>query len=565
MSDSSIQSNVIGPGSLIGRYRIEHALGSGGMADVFYALHEDLRRPAAIKILKASLAADETNLQRFMNEARSAASLVHPNIVQVYDVGRDKELRYIAQEFIPGVNLRQYLASTPNEKGNKSESSTDSDGNQSPGRNDVFDPTTGDRQLSLTETLSILLQVLAALNKSESSGIVHRDIKPENIMLNQDGSVKVADFGLARTFLGDDPKLTRAGTTLGTPMYMSPEQIQGDNVDIRSDLYSLGITLYHMLAGRPPFVGETQLALAMMHTQAEVPDIEQFRPDTPPSLKRLLDRLLSKDPANRIRSVDEVLAFLQKNRSGDLASFWPERTQPLPRAIASPTAAAMAATHRLQTLVGRKPKTSSGTSRWLARLVAGMLWLVALFIGFFSTMSSPFRLDEPSKLFFGVPKMETAEEQYHWALVHDEVRASRANKWKAVQHYFPADESPVNRNYAGQAAIQLARALRDAKDWTGALKALDETINDTAIDQFIRAYAYIEKAVTIESEARSANPDFADEEGRVRAAVSDAREIHRQEPIIRSTELKSQIDAIVERHIDDAPSTREIWIGLTSE
>ena len=246
MSDSTTtQTKAVGPGSLIGRYRIEHSLGSGGMADVFYALHEDLRRPAAIKVLKASLAADETNLQRFMNEARSAAALVHPNIVQVYDVGRDEELRYIAQEYIPGVNLRQYLAAE-NEPGQPSQEVS-------------RDASTGDRKLGFAETLSILFQILAALNKSSSSGIVHRDIKPENIMLTQDGDVKVADFGLARTFLGDDPKLTRAGTTLGTPMYMSPEQIQDGTVDIRSDLYSLGVTLYHMLAGRPPFLGETQL------------------------------------------------------------------------------------------------------------------------------------------------------------------------------------------------------------------------------------------------------------------------------------------------------------------
>ena len=241
--------------------------------------------PAAIKVLKASLADDETSLQRFLNEARSAAQLVHSNIVQVYDVGRDGDIHFIAQEFIAGTNLRQFLAPTPSE--DDRQPSTDA-ANQD------------DRQLPLPEALSILLQVLAALEKSAARGIVHRDIKPENIMLTADGVVKVTDFGLARTYLGDDPKLTRAGTTLGTPMYMSPEQIQDGAVDIRSDLYSLGVTLYHMLAGRPPFKGETQLALAMMHTQADVPDIRRFRHDIPESLCELLDRLLQKDPESRL-------------------------------------------------------------------------------------------------------------------------------------------------------------------------------------------------------------------------------------------------------------------------
>ncbi len=212
------------PGEKLGAYRIERPIGSGGMADVYYAIHETLRRPAAIKVLRASLASDDVHLQRFLQEARAAASLIHPNIVQVYDVGQEGDHRYIAQEYIPGTNLRQYL--------------------------------TDNGQMSVNETLSILLQVLAALSKSAAVGIVHRDIKPENIMLTRDGDVKVADYGLARVLLSDDPQLTRAGTTLGTPMYMSPEQIQEGQVDIRSDLYSLGVTIYHMLAGRPPFTGE---------------------------------------------------------------------------------------------------------------------------------------------------------------------------------------------------------------------------------------------------------------------------------------------------------------------
>ncbi len=370
---SSHRKQEIGPGSLVGRYRIESLLGSGGMAEVYYAVHEDLHRPAAIKVLRSELASDATSLQRFTNEARSAASLIHPNIVQVYDVGRDGDVHYIAQEYIPGTNLRQYLSSTslPDDDHAADDGPVDSP-EQSAGAavetrkssSDGRDPTTGDRQLALNESLSILLQVLAALNKSAVSGIVHRDIKPENIMLNEDGDVKVADFGLARMLLGDDPKLTRAGTTLGTPMYMSPEQIQDGVVDVRSDLYSLGVTLYHMLAGRPPFVGDTQLALAMKHAQADVPDILQFRPDTPEALVKLLDRLLQKAPENRFATPAEVLGYLQERRSADLAEDWPEHTVPLPQAGAVDQPRAMEATLKLQSLINKRERGTPSGWRW---------------------------------------------------------------------------------------------------------------------------------------------------------------------------------------------------------
>ncbi len=254
MSANSTSDNGAGglkAGDRLGPYEIQRKLGSGGMADVYFAVHEGLHRPAAIKVLRPSLAADGANLQRFMQEARAAASLVHPNIVQVYDVGQQDQdestgqtsIRYIAQEYVAGTNLRQYLEQHGT--------------------------------LSIREALSVLLQTLAALNKSASAGIVHRDIKPENILLTADGDVKVTDFGLAR-LLHDDPQLTRAGTTLGTPMYMSPEQLQDGEVDVRSDLYSLGVTLFHMLAGKPPFSGETPLALAMQHVQATPPNSMRF-------------------------------------------------------------------------------------------------------------------------------------------------------------------------------------------------------------------------------------------------------------------------------------------------
>ncbi len=246
--------------------------------------------------------------------------------MQVYDVGQAGDLRYIAQEYVPGSNLRQYLSRAVDEPADKANPAEARRAQELAGEKP-------DRQLSIREVLSILLQILAALNKSAASGIVHRDIKPENIMLTPEGDVKVADFGLARLLLGDDPQLTRAGTTLGTPMYMSPEQIQEGQVDIRSDLYSLGVTLYHMLTGGPPFTGETPLALAMQHVQATVPDMRRFRDDIPESLLTVGRTLCwPRSPVDRFATPQLVLEYLRENRKLDLADQWPDQTLPLPGA-----------------------------------------------------------------------------------------------------------------------------------------------------------------------------------------------------------------------------------------
>ena len=547
-SISENHSGTVGLGSLVGRYRVEHLLGSGGMADVFYAMHEDLHRPAAIKVLKASLATDETNLQRFLNEARSAASLIHPNIVQVYDVGRDGEVNYIAQEFIPGTNLRQFLAasSQPTDVIALAGEANRDSSNSPP---EVRDPTTGDRQLPLPIVLSILLQVLAALNKSAASGLVHRDIKPENIMLTEDGDVKVADFGLARTFLGDDPKLTRAGTTLGTPMYMSPEQIQDGTVDIRSDLYSLGVSLYHMLAGRPPFTGETQLALAMKHAQAEVPDITQFRSDLPQSLVDLLDRLLAKDPNDRFATPNDVLTYLQQHHKGDLASIWPEQTVPFPRAGTLNNMPAMQATLALQAaLRQRRGRAAQG---WLTRIVSVLLVLLAFVAGSALTFSSPLRdVESNSTLYRGVPRQTSAEAQYRFALLNENLKASPEDKWLAVEHFFPKQDGDTNRSYAGMASLQLAWALQKKGDIQAAKNALQATINDPRMDAEYRAYAHITLAIIEDDLGEAANED------QIHQSVDAAQEIWRniQDPG-KQERLRSRLDELVHSKAPERVST----------
>ena len=223
-------------GTRLGDFQIMRKLGRGGMADVYAARQLSLGRDVALKVLRTDYARDKDYVERFRREARAAAKLNHPNIVQVYEVGTVDSQHYISQELIEGDNLRQRL----------------------------------DRYGAITaeEAVEVLVGVAAALEVASEAGITHRDIKPENIMRSTRGIIKVADFGLAR--LGADvatsqASLTQAGLTLGTPRYMSPEQVQGKSVDARSDLYSLGVSMYHLLAGRPPFEADDPLALALMH------------------------------------------------------------------------------------------------------------------------------------------------------------------------------------------------------------------------------------------------------------------------------------------------------------
>ena len=219
-------------------YQLLRRLGQGAMAEVYLAEQISLRRQVAFKVLRANLATDATYVQRFHQEARAAAQLVHANIVQIYEVGCVDGVHFIAQEYVQGLNLAELLARR--------------------GR-----PTCAGR-------LDIMRQVAAALHKAAEHGIVHRDIKPENIMLAASGEVKVADFGLARLYSQDatPTNLTQVGVTMGTPLYMSPEQVEGRPLDPRSDIYSLGVTCYQMLTGEPPFRGETALSVAVQHLQA---------------------------------------------------------------------------------------------------------------------------------------------------------------------------------------------------------------------------------------------------------------------------------------------------------
>lgn len=462
-------TQAIPVGSRVGDYRIESLLGAGGMADVYYAIDLQLDRPVALKVLRPKLAADETYLQRFQQEAKAAAALVHPNIVQIYGVGQEDNLRYIAQEYVPGANLRDYLNAVPH--GDKL-----------------------NRQLPVAEALSILLQTLAALGKSASVGIIHRDIKPENIMLTREGDVKVADFGLARLAYSENPRLTDAAITMGTPLYMSPEQIQGDAVDIRSDLYSLGVTLFHVLYGRTPFQGDTPLALAMQHVQGSLPRMEDLRASVPASLVQLLQRLLAKNPEDRFASPSEVLNFLQEHRRDDLEPYWPERTVPLPDVI--PAVGISPAVQNLQALL-KESNTNSNTRRTIVLLITAACWLGLVFAGAsviarWNLIPVSDLLNLKEEVFKGIPKQSDAKAQYEWALL--DRSTSRVAKWEAVENYFPRLESSLNLMYVGLANLQLSRVYQEASDFESALRELRKITNEPQMQPLVQAYALLQRA-----------------------------------------------------------------------
>lgn len=247
------------------------------MGEVFLAEQISLRRPVALKVLRQNLARDENAVRRFEAEAMAIAPIHHPNIVGVIAIGECAGLRYIAMEYVQGVNLREYLR----RKGPP----------------------------ALSVCVPLLRKIASALQCAHEAGIIHRDIKPDNILLTLKGEVKVADFGLAR-LLQEDVGLTRSGVTVGTPLYMSPEQVEGKPLDRRTDIYSLGVTAYHLLTGKTPFNGETAIAVALQHIHQEAPAIVELRPEVPTVLAEAVQRMMAKKVDERFASASEVIRAL---------------------------------------------------------------------------------------------------------------------------------------------------------------------------------------------------------------------------------------------------------------
>ncbi len=271
-------------GRTLGDYQLLRRLGIGGMGQVYLARQLSLKRDVAVKLLRNDLASNPTALLRFQAEAEAVARLNHPNIVHIHQIGEHEGLRYMVLEYVEGRNLREYLL------------------RKGPPDTPV--------------TLSIVRQITLALQKAHEQGIVHRDIKPENVLVTRKVEVKVTDFGLSRFFSGQPQAthLTQSGVTLGTPLYMAPEQVQGQVVDHRTDIYSLGVTCYHLLAGEPPFRGTTAFDVALKHVQEQARPLADLRPDLPADLCGLVHKMMAKNPADRYQSAREILRDLTRLR-----------------------------------------------------------------------------------------------------------------------------------------------------------------------------------------------------------------------------------------------------------
>ena len=259
------------------RYEIVSKIGTGGMADVYKAMDHKLNRFVAVKVLKPEFREDATFVKKFRSEAQAAAGLTHPNIVNVFDVGDDEGVYYIVMELIEGITLKEYIS----KKG----------------------------KLSVKEATSIAIQVSMGLEAAHSHGIVHRDVKPQNIIISTDGKVKVTDFGIARAATGDD---TISSSAMGSVRYLSPEQARGGYADERSDIYSLGITIYEMATGKVPFDGENTVAIALMHLRDEITPPRCYFPDIPASLEKIILKCTMKQPEQRYQSAAELILDLQK-------------------------------------------------------------------------------------------------------------------------------------------------------------------------------------------------------------------------------------------------------------
>lgn len=474
-------------GCLKGDYQILRRIGRGGMADVYVAHQKSLDRQVAIKVLRSDLARDANYVERFRREAKSVAKISHPCIVQVFEVGQWGDQHYIVQEFVDGRNLRQQL--------------------------DFAGP------LSVEMAVAVLAGVTDALQAAHNAGITHRDIKPENIMLSSatgkrdDGSpgdaaasdsssarlvselvnapesyvIKVADFGLARLAQQDGASdLTQIGLTMGTPRYMSPEQLQGKPVRIQSDLYSLGVTMFHLLTGRPPFEADEPLAMAVKHLHEAPPSLVEARGqnDLPTWLVKMIERMMEKSPENRFQSPRELSEALRRgitNESPGLAT--------------STTGNRLSAELALQRAMNRQSRRHGRRS--FGNLAIWLVPVVALVAGG-ALMARQERVSVTNLLESdqtSVERQPTVAAQYLEAARRDQPHA-----WKAVWQHYPPEENNVNAEYAAKARLQLARYYAGNRQPSASRRVLEELLGNGELDKLYRALALVQLVEVLEQE-----------------------------------------------------------------
>ncbi len=274
-------------GKTLGNCRLLRKIGQGGMGAVYLAHHETLDKSVAVKILPESLASDEGFVERFLREARAAAKLDHPNVIRVLDAGSAEGAHYIVMEYVDGTDLQKIVERR--------------------------------KKIGVRDTLSVAKHVALALAAAHKLGIVHRDIKPANILITKNGTVKVSDFGLARHVQADG-QVTRPDEMVGTPHYISPEQARAEKVDGRSDIYSLGATLYCLLTGKPPFSGPSALSIVLKHTDpnARPTPVRRLEPSVPETVEALVEKAMAKDPARRFQTAEELAEEVDRIRGAGM-------------------------------------------------------------------------------------------------------------------------------------------------------------------------------------------------------------------------------------------------------
>jgi len=434
----------------LGEFSLLRCLGAGGMAEVWLAHQESLSRVVAVKILRPERIAnfDPSFVHRFEREARAAGGLSHPNIVQVYLTGHEGDIHYIVQEYVAGSNLAQKIRR--------------------------------DGPPQMAEGIKWMTQIAEALHAASEAGIVHRDIKPENIMLTRRGDAKVTDFGLAQFGEVEQQNLTQTGTTMGTPLYMSPEQIRGTKVDHRSDQYSLGVTCYHMFAGRPPFQAENSVAVAVKHLQADPVPLSVHRADLPAQLCATIHRMMAREADNRFDTPEKMLAAIRAlsalpvNASLRAATNFPDRLrQSIPRKRSILLAAGLAV---------------------IAGIVAGQ------------RLYQPLQLPEIADNEF--PREATATRQFAVALVEQSESA-----WRAVMKNHPESaEAPLARMQL--AMLYLSRVPESPELAREQLKVLEEfALTSPAENRPIHIQALVGQALV------SRLLENREEEGRIRDLI----------------------------------------------
>ncbi len=335
---------VIGPNEVVaGRYRLDRSLGSSGMAEVFAATDLQLRRDVAVKRLPSSAMEDATAQARFAREARALARVNDPHVVTVFDIVVDDGRPFLVMELVDGMTLSELIHR---------------EGRIEPAR-----------------VVSIAGDICSGLSAVHACGIVHRDMKPSNVFLTASGAVKIGDFGIAS--VASDVTVTRAGEVFGSAPYVSPEQVTGDPVDARADLYSLGCVMFEMATGHPPFVADEPAALAYQHAHTTPERADAVVPQVPAALASTIDRLLAKDPSDRPDGADELRRTLETMpvvSEPDIEDVATQPLAPLPATdvlpVASPPASA--------TMPRRRPPRPSSPILWIAGLLAGVVLLLVL-------------------------------------------------------------------------------------------------------------------------------------------------------------------------------------------